>query len=194
MAVLARDRDFWGAGGGVTFSGGEPFCQTPFLREVLHRCRAAYMHTAIETTANAATETFLDLMKDVDFAFIDFKHSDNAAHLAGTGVGNAQIKRNIAALIAAAWSGRLVLRLPLIPGFNDTPENLCGTADFMEENGLFEINVLPFHRLGDSKWRQLGLDYPYREQNETSEAALMKVQEYFLARKIACYIASETLF
>ena len=194
LEILRRDRDFWGSGGGVTFSGGEPLCQSGFLEEVLKRCRAAYIHTAIETTAYAPQAVFLRIMQAVDFAFIDLKHCDAAAHLSGTGVSNEQTLCNIAALKASGWPGRLVLRLPVVPGFNDTQENMRQTADFMESTGLFEINLLPFHRLGDSKWRQLGRSYSYSGQQEMDAHEMTAFQEYFLTRRIACYLGNETLF
>ncbi len=64
----------------------------------------------------------------------------------------------------------------------------------MDELGLYEINILPFHRLGDSKWEQLGQKYFYKEYAETPNDKMEKIQALFLNRKIACYIGSDTLF
>lgn len=194
LARLQRDRAYWGSGGGVTFSGGEPLLQREFLLDCLQRCRKAYIHTAIETSALAPQEDFLAVMEWIDFAFIDFKHSDAALHRAGTAVDNERILSNIAALTATNWPGRLVLRTPVIPGFNDDVANAAATIDWMQQAGVAEINLLPFHRLGDSKWTQLGRRYPYAEQQSLETEMLEELQEYYLERGIACYIGSETPF
>lgn len=194
MQRLERERDFWGPGGGVTFSGGEPFFQGWFLQELLAACKRKNLHTAIETTAHAAPEAFLAAMSLIDFAFIDVKHMDDKRHQAGTGVSNKLILSNIAKLRRSGWNGRLVLRIPVISGFNDTLENMRATADFMDSLGLYEINLLPFHRLGDSKWEQLGKTYAHRREAATSPQVLEELQKIFLQRKIACYVGSQTAF
>ena len=194
LRILNRDRQFWSRDGGVTFSGGEPFYQKDFLLKVLKRCKESYIHTAIETTAFVETETFLKAMEYIDFAFIDLKHMDREKHKEKTGVYNDLILKNIIALKESKWNGRLVLRTPIIEDYNDNRENFEQTADFMNSIGLFEINILPFHRMGDSKWNQLGKSYKYKEYEATSEEKLEEIQEIFLDKRIACYIGSETSF
>ena len=102
---------------------------------------------------------FRSVMQYIQFAFIDVKHMDPEAHKAGTGVGNQQILDNIRALVRSGWTGRLVLRQPTIGGYNDSEENARKVIAFMQENGLFEINLLKFHRMGQTKWEQLGKEY-----------------------------------
>lgn len=194
MEIFNRDRQYWGQGGGVTFSGGEPFIQKDFLLEVLKKCKKAFIHTAIETTAHVATQVLLDTFRYVDFAFIDIKHMDSQKHKEKTGVGNELILNNIAALANSDWKGRLVLRMPVIRNYNDTDENVMSIIRFMKKLGLFEINILPFHRLGDSKWKQLGLNYLYSDEEGTSEEKLDHIQDLFLDERIACYVAHDTLF
>lgn len=194
MRIIRRDRSFWGPDGGVTFSGGEPFYQKDFLAGMVKQCKEDYIHTAIETTAQVNRENFLSIMPYIDFAFIDVKHMDSARHRELTGVGNELILSNIGALVQSGWPGRLVLRMPVIEGFNDSEKNIAGLAAFMETLGLFEINLLPFHRLGDSKWEQLGKTYAYKEYTATSQEKLEELQAVFLKRRIACYIGSDTAF
>lgn len=194
MKVINRDRNFWGPNGGVTFSGGEPFMQSDFLYNMLNLCKASYIHTAIETTAYAPETAFLKIMRKIDFAFIDVKHMDSCLHQQYTGVSNETVLRNIAALKKQEWPGRLILRMPVIPDFNDSLENAAATADFMDGLGLYEINILPFHRLGDSKWEQLGKIYAYKDSQATPPDKLEELQQYFLQRRIACYIGSDTFF
>lgn len=194
LRILNRDRYFWSANGGVTFSGGEPFYQKEFLLEVLKRCKESYIHTAIETSAFVKTEEFLKTMSYVDFAFIDLKHMNREKHKEKTGVYNDLILKNIKSLKESNWNGRLILRTPIIEKYNDDIENFNKMADFMDEIGLFEINILPFHRMGDSKWTQLGKIYKYKDFKGTSIRKLEEIQNLFLNRKIACYIGSDTSF
>jgi pyruvate formate lyase activating enzyme len=194
LSLLERNRHYWGTRGGVSFSGGEPLLQHEFMREMLAACRDAHIHTAVETTAHIQPEKFLELMQFVDFAFIDIKHMDPQKHREKTGVTNDLILRNIAALSASGWPGRLVLRTPIIEHYNDTDENMQAVAAFMQANGLFEINLLPFHRLGDTKWTQLGKQYGFSEKNATPEDTLFHLQDIFLSKRIACYVGSDTPF
>lgn len=194
LKILDRDRQYWGSGGGVTFSGGEPFVQHEFLMEMLMRCKDKYIHTAIETSAYVDTGIFLQAFRYLDFAFIDIKHMDDFQHRAKTGVSNKLILHNIKALSQSGWKGRLVLRMPVIRGYNDNDENIEKIIDFMKELGLFEINILPFHRLGDSKWKQLGLVYKYADETGTPRERLEEIQDRFLEARIACYIGHETCF
>ena len=192
MRVFERNRDYWGPGGGVSFSGGEPFLQYEFMSGLLEACHEKQITTAVETTAHIQSDKFMELMNWIDFAFIDIKHMDSQQHREKTGVGNELILRNIENLSKSNWRGRLVLCLPLIEGYNDTLENLEALGAFMQRLGLFELHLLPFHRLGESKWRQLGREYPYRQQSSTSEQKMNWVQDYFLAMRIACYSGADT--
>ena len=194
MRILRRDRAYWDENGGPGFSGGEPMAQQEFLYEVLKACKEEGMNTSIETTANVPQEIFLRNMELIDFAFIDVKHMDSGRHASKTGVGNEKILSNIEALAKSGWKGRLILRMPVIEGFNDTLENAEATAEFMKRNGLFEINILPFHRLGTSKWEQMGREYPYASCLPTKESALEKLQEYYLEQRIACYVGDDVLY
>lgn len=194
LKVFNRDRQYWAGKGGVTFSGGEAFMQKDFLKATLKMCKDAYIHTAIETTALVSTDVFLETFKYIDFAFIDVKNMNTEKHKEGTGVSNELILKNIEALAASDWKGRVVLRMPVIRDYNDSDENVLATADFMNKIGLCEINILPFHRLGDSKWTQLGMKYKYSKEEPTSPEKLDHIQDLFLDKRIACYIGSETPF
>jgi pyruvate formate lyase activating enzyme len=109
-------------------------------------------------------------------------------------VYNDLILSNIEALAASKWPGRLILRFPVIEAYNDTVENAVAVAAFMQRLDLFEINILPFHRLGDSKWIQLGRHYGYSEHPATPEEKLFQIQDVFLSKHIACYVGSDTPF
>ena len=180
--------------GGVTFGGGDPMVQWEFLIEALKACKARQIHTAIETEGYADTEVFLKVMEYIDFAFVDIKHMNSLKHEEKTGVRNERILENLRALKKSGWNRRIILRTPVIPGFNDDEENARNTIAFMKENGYFEINLLPFHRMGTSKWEQLGLEYPYRDVPNLAKEALYPLQQIYLDAGIACYVDTDVIY
>jgi pyruvate formate lyase activating enzyme len=194
IAIIKRDREFWGNRGGVTFGGGEPFAQAAFVKDVLKECRRLYIHSAVETSAHGRTEEFLDFMADVDWAFLDIKHMDAGKHKEATGVDNVMILKNIETLIRSGWRGRPMIRMCLIEGFNDSKRNLEALAGFMKSLGLGEINVLPFHRLGESKYGSLDRVYPLAATPPPSLESLDAVKRFFEAEKLTCYLGSATPF
>jgi len=194
MRIIKRDSTYWGSGGGVTFGGGEPMFQKEFLLEVLARCRSACIHVALETSAHVPTDDFLQIMESVNWAFIDIKHMDREKHREGTGAGNTLILENIHALPASGWPGRLLIRFPIIPGFNDDYENILATIKFLKENEIGEINLLPFHRMGESKYRQLGMTYAYRDVHPPSTGFMETVRNVFQSNGIRCWLGHDTPF
>lgn len=194
MEVINRDKKFWGDGGGVTFTGGEPFMQKGFLLEALMACKEQYIHRSLETSAYVNTDTFMNVLEYVDFVFTDIKHMDPEKHLEGTGVGNDLILKNIEALAGSQWPGLLVIRMPVIENYNDGDENITATAEFLKENNLDIVNILPFHRLGDSKYKQLGMSYKYSNHEGTPEEKMKHIQKIFLDHGIGCFIGSSTPF
>jgi pyruvate formate lyase activating enzyme len=126
--------------------------------------------------------------------FIDIKHMDSATHRAATGVGNELILRNMEAAASTAWDGRLIIRVPVVPEYNDTAENLKATAAFVAGLGLREVNLLPFHRLGKSKYDQLGLTYEHADQQSPSGEAMRSHRRLFKRAGLHCYVGSETPF
>ena len=194
MKIFNRDRHYWGNTGGITLSGGDPVAQGKFTASLLKRCQESYIHTAIETSACFPQDQFMSVMKYVNFAFVDIKHMDPEKHRDQTGVSNEQILENVMALAGDSWPGRLVVRTPIIPGFNDDDENIIATANFVKNAGLGEINVLPFHRLGDSKWRQCGMVYPYSEQEAPTPEKMQHIRSLVSGQGIICYTGSDTPF
>lgn len=194
LRILKRDFNSWGSDGGVTFSGGEPLGQPDFLYEVLQRCRQTQIHTAVETSACVPRDTFLRLMGLIDFAFIDIKHMDDVCHRLGTGASNQTTLHNIAALGETSWRGRLVLRTPIIGGYNDSDDNALQTIAFMQQHGLYEINLLKFHRLGLTKWEQLGKKYLYADCGDVANERLSHLQQLYLDHGILCYVGDGTPF
>jgi pyruvate formate lyase activating enzyme len=194
MRILARDQGFWGSKGGVTFGGGEPLFQVEFLLAVLAKCRSNYMHTTVETSAYANTDVLMEVLKWTDAMFMDIKHMDSVAHCSGTGAGNEIILQNIEAAASSGWDGRLIIRVPIVPGYNDTVENLQATAAFIARLKLKEVNLLPFHRLGQAKYEQLGLNNECAQMPTPSGDVMRSYQRVFEAAGLQSYIGSEIPF
>lgn len=162
---LLRDRVFFARGGGVTLSGGEPFFQPEFALRLLRELRAAGVHTAVETCGEADADALLDARADV--YLYDLKHMDPDRHRAYTGAGNERILRNFAAL---AGAGRQVVpRFPLVPGCNDGEDNLLAMARFLREMRIGTLHLLPFHQMGEGKYRMLDAAYGLRSRRAASD-------------------------
>lgn len=148
------------SGGGLTVTGGEPLAQAEFVFELLWRYKhdEKGRHTAVETCGEAPWWRFEKLAQVTDLFLYDLKHMDPDEHLRLTGVSNDRILANARRLAAAGCE--VVARLPLIPGVNDDRANLLATAAFVAEMGMGRIDLLPYHRLGEPKYRRLGRDYP----------------------------------
>lgn len=157
---LVKDKPFYDeSGGGVTLTGGEALLWPEFVLALTDALHQEGVQVAIETAACVPEPLFLSVLSAVDFAYLDLKHYDDAKHRAGTGVGNALILRNIAAALKSATP--VVLRIPVIPGYNDAPEDAAGFAGALSSLGAKEVQLLPFHQLGESKYQRLCLPYAY---------------------------------
>lgn len=193
MKKVKRDSQYWGEDGGVTLSGGEPMLQFDFVHELLRLSREHYLHTAMETSGFASKDHFQAVLPLLDFIFYDLKHMDDQEHIHLTGVSNQQILEN-AALVASDKTCRVVFRIPLHPGQNDDAENLRMTAEFIRSVGGKEVNLLPLHHLGSSKYERLGREYPAAGWRKPDDADLMRASGHFLACGLQCYIGSEIPF
>jgi pyruvate formate lyase activating enzyme len=157
LAVVERDRAFYRqSGGGVTFSGGEATCQPRLFRHLAERLSRSGIHLALETCGHFSwneNEAALGLM---DLIHFDLKHMDDAVHERLTGVGNALILENVGRVAKAGFP--LIIRFPLIPGVNDSRENLEDTARFVAERlgSSIPIEILPYHALGRGKAQAIG--------------------------------------
>lgn len=160
MDEIRKDMPFFDqSGGGVTFSGGEPFAQPEFLMALLLACQDVSIHRTIDTSAYASRKIMLDAAKITDLMLCDIKHMDSGRHKEFTGVGNERILENIRAL--AGTDCELRIRLPLIPGVNDSRENIAATIKFIRQlECVSSVDVLPYHQAAKSKYRKLGAVYP----------------------------------
>ena len=158
LREVERDMLFYRAsGGGVTVSGGEPLLQAAFVAEFLAACRQQGIHTAIETCGYAPWEDFAQVLAYTDLTLFDVKHPDAEAHRRLTGVGNEVIMANLRR--AAATHARIILRMPLIPEYNADADTVRAVARLARTLGISELHLIPYHGLGEAKYRSLGREY-----------------------------------
>ena len=143
--------------GGVTFTGGEPLMQSDFLCEVLSLIHPR-IHCAMETCGYASSDTFMEVLQGIDFVLFDCKHTDDMAHRKYTRVSNQPILRNLQVLKESGTD--FVLRIPLIPGVNDTKENMLAVCDLLTDApGLKRVELLRYNKLAGAKYGMLGMTY-----------------------------------
>lgn len=174
MERILRDRTIYKtSGGGVTFSGGEPLCQANFLWEMLSACKEAGIATCIETTLYASWHQIEPCIPLLDHVFCDVKHTDPVIHQAWTSVSCQPIIENIRRL--AETDRTVVFRIPVIPGFNTTPEAHRGFLELFDSIPPHDIELLPYHIYGEGKYRMLkhaylGADIPTEQARPAAEA------------------------
>ncbi len=177
---VLRDRRFYEkSGGGVTLSGGEPLCQLDFAVEFLMLCKEAGLHTALDTTGFVPEKSILAVLPYVDLFLYDLKHMDSEWHKRATAVPNEQIHEN--AKVIAENSGKMQIRIPVIPQYNDNDENMKKTSDFCLELGdaVTLVQLLPYHTLGVSKYERLQWDKPIFEAPPMPDSKVEKFAEIF---------------
>ena len=196
MKAVLRDRSYYEkSGGGVTVSGGEPLLQADFVAELVRACRQESVHTCCETTCFAEWEDIGKILPWTDLIISDIKHMDSETHRIHTGVGNEKILENLRRL---AEEGReMILRIPVIPGFNDSMENMEASADFILQDlkgRVRTLQLLSFMRLGEEKYASLGIPYPMKGVRINRKAFQKKVEktaEYFRSRGIRCTVGTK---
>ena len=152
------------SGGGVTLSGGEPLAQPEFAAGILKQCRSAGFHTALDTCGHANWKTAREVLRYVNLVLFDFKHMNPEIHEKYTGVSNELILQN-AEKIHHMLSIPIRARITLVPGFNDSAENIQATARFISGrlSNKVPVHLLSCHRFGKAKWERLD------KRNEAAE-------------------------
>lgn len=154
IAQLKKDSLFYrNSGGGITISGGEPLLQWQFVTELLRQCKTNGFHTAMETTGYAKPRILEETLSLVDLVMYDIKHMDPLMHEKATGVTNRLILSNAR---VAASKVRTWLRYPIIPGYNDTDDNIKMLAEFAGSIPIEKISLLPYHEWGKLKYEKMG--------------------------------------
>lgn len=165
------------SGGGITVSGGEPLLQPDFLLELFRRCREENIHTAIDTSGCAAVdERAAALLEYTDLVLLDIKHINKEMHKKITGASN-----SLTLDFARALDSRKIpvwLRYVVVPGLTDDEISLKRLAEFLKSlSNVEKIELLPFHKLGEYKWKELGLDYTLGDVREATEGDIARVRK-----------------
>jgi pyruvate formate lyase activating enzyme len=163
LEVVNRDRDFFSiSGGGVTLSGGEPLFQIDFVEALARRLKEDGISLAVETCGNIEWNHFERVLPYVDTFYYDLKVSDSNRHEMLTGVSNRQIVSNFSKLIHKAKS--VIIRVPLIPGYTDSFENIDGIIDVIHSvtgvhtNCEIPVELLPYNVLAATKYEKVGIN------------------------------------
>lgn len=171
---VLRDKKYYdNSGGGVTLSGGEPLYQPEFARSILKSCKQSGLHTAIETCGYAPWSTMEKLLEYTDLVLYDIKCIDPKKHRDATRQSNELILENAKKLARCI---PMRVRVPLISGFNDFPQEVRAILNFVKkELGTVEIDLLPYNKLGECKYRRL--DRPAIELQSTDENHLKVLEK-----------------
>lgn len=183
LEEIAADRVFYRhSGGGATISGGEPSSQPAFLEAILAGCREMGIHTTLDTNGSAPWPVYQRLLPLVDLFLLDLKQMDHEEHRRLTGVGNRRILSNAGAL--AESGAQLQIRVPLIPGLNDSVDNVARTAEFARSAGIRGMALLPYNPFAAAKYRWIGHPYPLEGLETQPRAYLEILRETAAARGI----------
>lgn len=180
MEVVEKDIPFYRAsGGGVTIAGGEPTYQPSFTLELIRRCKELEIHTALDTCGYTISEQSLMVLEESDLLLYDLKNMDPDEHEQNTGVRNDIILDNLRRM--AEMKKDIIIRVPLIPTYTDTIENIRAIGSFLSSlpmGSLTEVNLLHYHKGGVITYEMLGREYPLGEGfGRQSDEYLLKIKE-----------------
>ena len=174
LKIILKDKAFYDAsGGGVTFSGGECMLHVDFLEEILRLCKENGIHTAVDTAGHVPFESFARIRPYTDLFLYDVKCMDNEKHKKFVGVSNDRILGNLTKLFSAG--ARILIRIPVIPSVNDSEEEMQAIAAFLRSVGNpFGVELLPYHRMGEHKYKALGKEATLFEVPREEKMALLR--------------------
>lgn len=161
---ILKDKPFYKYGGGVTFSGGEPFLQSKFLLELLKICKNEGIHTAIETSLFTNTINVKEAIQLLDMAYSDFKIFDNDKHKQYVGVDNTLIKENIKVLLTSKMKDQVIIRTPMIPGITTSKENIESIAAYISSiYSDVQYELLNYNPLAMAKYPLVNKEFCFKE-------------------------------
>ena len=190
FAKVRRDKMFYDtSGGGVTVSGGEPLIHPEFVAELFTYCRGEQIHTCIETCGCVPQKAFETAAPVTDLFYFDLKIADPKIHRQYTGTDNEQILAN--ARYLAGTGANILFRQPLIPGINDTEDNIEGISAFIRSLGRADLalQLMPYHRMGLSKYAALDKPYELEEIQIMKPEEIEEVRSKYEALGVSCSIS-----
>jgi pyruvate formate lyase activating enzyme len=188
LREVEKDRPFYeNSGGGVTLSGGEPLSQPDFVLQLLRRLKERDFHTALDTCGFAPEEAFAAVLPYTDLVLFDIKQLKDEKHMDSTGVSNRLILSNARLVCSRA---KTWFRVPLIDGFNDSPEEIKTLADMAKEMGVEKVSFLPYHQGGVTKRLQIGREPSPLATRSPSDEHLQKLRKIAEERGVAVSVGS----
>ena len=179
---VIRDKPFYqNSGGGVTVSGGEPLLQADFVAELFKHLRESGIHTCLDTCGYANANSWEKVLPYTDLVLYDLKMIDTQAHRKLTGKSNDKILAGIK--LVAELKIPVIVRIPVITGANDSEENMKATARFCIDTNINEVNLLPYHRFGESKYSMLDRRYRLGDLRRPEDSGSSKASRYFRDRR-----------
>jgi len=162
--------------GGVTVGGGEPTTQHEFVTAFLKRCRQRYIHTSIETCGYVKWEHLQHILEYVDLLHYDIKHMNDTVHKEITGVSSELILENARRAVSMC---PMIVRIPVVPGCNDSDDNIMDTANFTRELGenVQRIELLPYHKFGTQTYTRLGREYELTDVETPDDDHMQRLKE-----------------
>ena len=174
------------AGGGITFSGGEPLVQIKFLANLLRKCKQRGLHTAVDTSGVLGERMTDAMLADTDLVLLDIKafDPDTYRQITGGKVAATQgFAKRLSSMAKPTW-----IRFVLVPQLTDDFEDIEHLADFVADlQGVERVEVLPFHKMGEHKWEALNLDYQLKETEPPSEELIARIHDQFRKRQLTVF-------
>lgn len=185
---VRKDRGYYSKSqGGVTVSGGEPLSQADFVVEFLRRCRKTGIHTTLDTCGYCSSSTLYKVLDLVDLVLFDVKIMNRRQHKQLTEKDNSVILRN--ARLIAFKGVPMIIRVPLIPGINDSEDNLNEIAHFISElDNTLHVDLLPYHRFGENKYEMLDMEYQLKNVRPADNEKIHWCQEIFKRYGLNCTV------
>lgn len=181
LEIIQQDMLFYhSSGGGVTLGGGEVTAQPEFATNLLMECKRMGIHTAIETSGYVKLDSLLQIAQFTDLFLYDLKQIDSERHYELTGVRNERILDNLTELIRRGFNVKV--RMPLIKGLNDSEDTIRRTLEFLQpfkcHKNFQGIDLLPYHKLGINKYKQLDMNYAITDDLSFKEEELDNLEEF----------------
>lgn len=188
METILRDANYYRrSGGGVTLSGGESLCQPEFAIALLQACKENSINTAMESTGAVKYDIIEKYLPYLDLYLMDIKHMDSKKHEQFTTKPNTLILENARKI--AANAKKLIIRVPVIPTFNDSVDDILNIARFAESlPNVEELHLLPYHRLGQDKYKGLGRAYELEHIVPPTEEKMQTLLNAAQTTQLKCQI------
>lgn len=177
---IMRSKPYFKNNGGVTFSGGEPLIQSDFIIEVAKLLKKEDIHIAIDTSG-VGLGNYENILKLIDLVILDIKHTSAEGYKQITGMNIDEVEKFIEQLNKS--SKPVWIRQVIVPGITDTEEYTTSLAEYLKKiKNIERIDFLPFHRLGEEKYKVLGIDYPYNDKNDMDKVKCQQLYNNFIKK------------